>query len=133
MYLDRIALETWAATPALRGATRLPNVDRAALPTSRYFRNCWRWDGNRVQTDLALAKAQRLAEIREERNRRLAASDGERARLEEIGTPQQRTALAQYRQRLRDIPLTVEADFAVWLAPADDLERYQPPWPAPPA
>jgi len=117
--------QPWAVVPL----SEFPGGQRH----NRYFRNCWKLIGGKVAVDLASARAQVLAEIREERNRRLDASDREKSRLDDVGTPQQRAALARYRQQLRDLPLQVQADLAVWLASAEELEHYQPPWPTPPS
>lgn len=126
MYLDRIAIQ---APPA--GATRLPDVEAAAMPTSRRLRNCWRYSSGVVSVHLPSARQQRLGEIRAERNARLLESDAEKARLDEIGTPQQRATLTAYRQQLRDLPAAAAADLA-GLTSAAELEAYQPTWPTPP-
>jgi hypothetical protein len=41
---------------------------------SRRFRNAWRWDGAKIEADLDLSRAQVMAEVRAERNERLATS-----------------------------------------------------------
>lgn len=108
------------------GTTRLPDCDAAALPLRR-FRDCWRTDGfGAVQVDMPLARAQRMAEIRTERNIRLDASDKEKARLDDGGTEQQKTDIAVYRQALRDLPAAT--DLGVITAP-EELEAFEPVWP----
>ena len=108
-------------------------VDVAGVepPLSRRFRACWRWTGARVETDIPLAREQLLSEIRAERNALLKDSDMMRARVEDIGTPQEKAALAAYRQALRDLPATVAADLAL-IADERGLADYQPRWPAKP-
>lgn len=128
MWLDRVALRAQAADPQLADCVRLDRagVDAADLPTRR-FRDCWRHAGGVVVVDVSLARAQVLAEVRRERNARLDASDREKARLDEIGTAEQRTALAAYRQKLRDLPAAVTTEVAS--LDADALAAYAPRWP----
>lgn len=141
-YLDNAAMSAMR-DPRLQGATRLPNMHVSEFPKKDFrlpgdtseevvsLRNCWRWQGGQVRTDLGLARQTYVRILRAERARRLKESDGERARLEEVGTAQQRQALATYRQQLRDLPATVQADLAALTTP-DALAAYQPPWPTPP-
>lgn len=120
-WLDRIA----AKRP--RGE-RLFNVDLADLPpTGRRFRDCWRLILGEIRVDRALAVQQVLTEVRQERNTRLLATDAERARLEDVGTAEQRAALAAKRQALRDLPAVVSGQLA-GLTVAQ-LATYQPVWP----
>lgn len=130
-YLDRIALRTLNAVPSLADCVRLPDVDASELP-SRRFRSCWRPNVRRsVAVDVPLARAQLLAEVRAERNVRLLASDADKQRLDDLGTPQQKQQLAAYRQALRDLPTSVQQDLEA-LTDSTALERYAPTWPAKP-
>lgn len=132
MYLDRIALTAMSTDPGLIGHTRLENVDSEDLPARR-FRNCWRWTLQAgVDVDLPLAREQLLAEVRVERTVRLTASDVDKNRLDDVGTPQQRQDLGSYRQALRDLPAVVQMQLAL-LGTAEALEAYQAPWPLKPA
>ena len=93
---------------------------------SRKFRNAWRWDGAKIEPDLPLCREQVMAEVRAERDTRLAATDGEAVRNQERGQPDQ--ALKNHRQALRDFPTTVQAAVDA-LADAAALEAYAPAWP----
>ena len=97
-----------------------------AMQPRRRFRPCWRWTGTGVAVDLPLAKQQRLAEIRAERNRRLDASDKDYLRAIDLGTPAEIDAMRTYRQALRDVPQIVNLDV---VRDAVELEAYQPVWP----
>lgn len=107
----------------------LPN-ERAGQ--SRRFRNQWRWDGTKIEADLPLAREQVMAEVRAERNARLDAADKERGRLEDVGNQSQRNAHATYRQSLRALPETAQAEVDA-LTTAADLEAYAVTWPSEPA
>jgi hypothetical protein len=96
----------------------------------RIFRSCWRHAGGVVVEDAGLCRQKVLADIRLDRDDRLSASDRDKARLDDIGTPPQQQAHRQYRQALRDLPATVAAQIAA-LTP-DELEAYQAPWPVKP-
>ena len=94
----------------------------------RRFRLCWRQSGAAPpHVDMPLARQQRMAEIREERDRRLARSDGQWARALDIGTPGEVAALKTYRQALRDVPQRVTLDA---VATPTALAEYDPMWPA---
>ena len=101
----------------------LPN-ERAGQ--SRKFRDQWRWDGAKIEPDLPLCREQVMAEVRAERDTRLAATDGEAVRNQERGQPDQ--ALKDHRQALRDFPTTVQAAVDA-LTDAAALEAYAPAWP----
>lgn len=128
-YLDSIAMRAQNADPSLRDAVRLDKagVEAADLPDRR-FRNCWRHDGKIVAVDLPLARAQVLAEVRHERDARLVASDKDKARIDDIGTPGERQALAAKRQALRDLPATVAADLER-IDTVESLAAYRVSWP----
>ena len=116
-------------TPALAGLAPLL-VTTAQVPTSRRFRNCWRPNGAGLGVDMPTARAQRMDEIRAERDRRLAATDGEMLREQEQGSPRA-TPLAAHRQALRDLPPAAATTLDVVITP-EGLDAYQPPWPVKP-
>jgi hypothetical protein len=124
-WLDRIAAHAKQQDESLRVCTRLPDRDAAELPTRR-FRNCWRVNGQTVEVDMPLARAQRMAEIRAERNRRLEASDGLMARAYEIGAQAEIEALKAKRQTLRDIPAVIDVGT---ISTPEELTAFQPEWP----
>jgi hypothetical protein len=115
------------------GWTHRATITAAELPNerpgqSRRFRNCWRWDGSKIEADLALARAQVMVEVRAERNTRLAGTDGEAVKGVELGQADQ--ALVTFRQTLRDLPATVGTELAA-LGSAAELEAYAVDWPVP--
>ena len=97
------------------------------LPPRR-FRNAWRADGRGAPSiDMPAARAIRIAEIRAERDQRLAASDGEMLREQETGGAKL-AALRAYRQALRDVP-TVTAPTIEAVGDPDGLAALEPDWP----
>ncbi len=100
----------------------LPN---ARVGQSRRFRNQWRWVGAKIEPYLPLCRDQLMAELRVERDRRLAETDGVMTRDLELGQPDQ--ALAAHRQALRDLPAAVESDLQG--KTAAELEAYDIDWP----
>lgn len=99
---------------------------------SRRFRESWRWNGTQIDVGIPLAKAQILAEVRQKRNQKILESDSDRARLEDIGTAQQKQDLANYRQALRDFPAVVQQDLAPMTTVAE-LQAYTPNYPVAPS
>jgi hypothetical protein len=94
---------------------------------SRRFRNAWRWDGAKIEADLDLSRAQVMAEVRAERNERLATSRAN----EQQGNPEQQSWKA-HRQALRDLPTTVQSEIDIIATPSA-LEAYEPTWPVEPS
>lgn len=138
-WLARIALRAQQADRQLQGCEYCAIVDETELPLKphfkgpprKLFRESWRWDGARVACDMEKCREIKLEELRMERNNRLKASDVDKQRLDDIGTPQQKAALAAYRQQLRDLPVSVSVDLAK-VADALALDRYVPAWPVKP-
>ena len=112
-------------------ATNVYVGDLTDLPVSRRFRNCWRYTEampSKINVDVPLARGQRLQEVREERNKRLLASDGEYLKLQEQGTPAQQESSKVYRQKLRDLP-AVESPRIDACGTPEALVAYEPVWP----
>ena len=131
-YVAQFATET-DAIAAIRAkdvpaeATNVHVCDETAVPASRRFRNCWRQVGaTPPSVSMPLARVQRLAEIRAERDKLLALSDSQVVRAQEIGTPAEIAALKTYRQSLRDIPQTTVLGSIVT---SEALSDYEPAWP----
>lgn len=120
-FVERTAKHALKLEPEL---VRLPPGTK--LPTHR-FRGSWRWSGSSVQVDMPLARVQRMAEIRAERDSRFPTLDAEWMRA----TGQKKTAEADAievkRQTLRDIPAKVNLST---LSTPEDLEAYEPQWEA---
>lgn len=127
-WLDLVEKHERSIDPSLNGAVRLPDLAVSDLPDGR-FRNCWRNEGGHPQVELALARTQRLEEIRAERNSRLQASDGLMARARELGIQSEIEAFERMRQALRDLPPTF--DLEDFTAPAE-LAEFEPTWPTHP-
>jgi hypothetical protein len=106
-------------------------LQKGELPDNRRFRNCWKLDASGVSVHAESAKAQVLAEIRAQRNQLLAQSDVLKAKTDDLGTVEQKAAVANYRQALRDLP-QVTAPRLTALKTEDDLHRFSPEWPAHP-
>jgi len=102
-------------------------MPKTALP-SRRFRNCWKVGQAGIEVDLAKAGEQVMAEVRRERNKRLAESDALKIRADDIGTPQVKSEIAEYRQALRDFPELIQAQVNAATSAAD-LEAVAPLWP----
>jgi len=111
------------------GTVHLGNCEREELPPSRRFRNCWRGDRGKVNVDMPLAREQRMGEIRLERNTLLDESDKEKARLDDVGTTSQKTAIGTYRQALRDLPASIDLEA---IRNPEALGAFDPVWPVAP-
>lgn len=98
------------------------------IPAERpdWLRDAWRDDGAKIRVDMTVARQNKLDRvIRPERNRRLAESDIEIAKLDGGGVAQ---ALKAKRQALRDLPATIKAQLEVINDPAA-LVAFEPEWP----
>lgn len=97
--------------------------------TERRFRDCYRRAGTGLpRVDMPLARAQRMAEVRLERNKRLTASDGDMLKAREQGDLTQEAQLKTYRQQLRDIPVTTQVAVDACGTP-EALHTFTPTWP----
>ena len=108
---------------AFPGSTWLGFSDSSDLPPSRAFRNAWARNGSGVAVDMGKARAIKMDRIRAERDRRLAETDKDVARLDGAAIPQ---PLKAKRQALRDIPQTANLDA---IADPAALEAFEPVWP----
>lgn len=95
--------------------------DVDVLP-SRRFRAAWTRGANGVTVDVQKARLQRVAEIRAERDKALAATDGPFLRDSEMGKDV--SALKATRQALRDLPAKAMAELAECVT-ADDVAAYE--------
>lgn len=133
-YVQWIEIEAKRYQPA--GATRVATVDMEDLPFdglgldgSDKYRECWRWNGLVVTIDMPLARNQRLEEIRAERNRRLVETDWQAIRAWEhgiMGLAFSDNPYGIYRQKLRDIPQTIDLDT---IKTTEKLAAFEPDWP----
>lgn len=121
-WLDRIA-----NLSAPLGAIRLANTEATELP-SRRFRGAWRIVNGKIEVSMPLARDQRLAEIRTDRNNRLAESDGPMLRAMERGSLDV-TIWKIYRQALRDMPQVIDLTIA---KTSEILSSLELPWPQKP-
>lgn len=119
-WIERVALK---AKP--EGAVRCADCKAEDLP-KRYFRNCWRDTGSKVEINMPLARTQKMNEIRTKRDKLLDDSDKEHMRLQAVGTSQEKQDMETYRQTLRDVPQTIVIDS---INDADSLEVFEPVWP----
>lgn len=111
----------------LPGAETFPSV--GGVGENRIpLRSCWRWENGRIIVSTGLLRSEYLKVLRQERDRRLEQSDKEVARLNDVGTPQQLAAMKSHRQKLRDMPITVETALGT-LSTVADIEAYSPAWP----
>lgn len=93
-------------------------VNKALIPTSRYFRNAWT-DANPTDTvdvDMGKARQMKMEIIRKERNKELERLDVEESKE---SNAEKLKALKAKKQELRDIPQRIDLDF---IATPEELE-----------
>lgn len=137
-YLSQFPTEAEGAAAVIAkdvppDATSIRVCDKADVPSSRRFRNCWRRIGPGLpQVDMPLARVQRMNETREGRAPKLTKSDVDFLRAQESGNTDLQTQLKTYRQALRDLPQTSQVSVDACATP-EQLETWAPTWPADPA
>lgn len=94
-------------------------------PNAKY-RDCWREKDGDIVVDLAKAKAQKLEEIRQERNKRLEESDKEL--MIAISKDQPQDAIKAKKEALRDLPDAAETALKK-LKKVETVDAYEPEWP----
>ena len=105
------------------GATLVCDVAMSALPTDRYFRNAWVCNGSTMVVDMAQARDIHMAHIRVARDAKLQASDVAMVRAMEQGNSAELSTLSLERQRLRDIPQSLDLMLA---STPEDLKAIDP-------
>lgn len=95
------------------------------LPNQKY-RECWAEKDGEIIVDLAMAKAQKLEEVRKARDEKLAESDKAWMIAMSKGKPQD--AINAQKQALRDLPDQAEKDLKK-LKKIETIDAYEPEWP----
>ena len=123
----KILADSWEDDPETRGTEYLGEVNLDA--TWFGFLDCVRVDpGNKLYVDMSLARAQRLNELRLERDEKLVALDGPWMRETGQGKTIEASKIEATRQALRDFPAKVEQELATIKTP-EELEAFEPVWP----
>jgi hypothetical protein len=111
------------------GSTNIHECDQDDLPYRGSFRNAWEQSRESPPIlNLSLARAIKTNQIRPERNERLAALDIDYMRADEAADAPAKAHIAARKQKLRDLPATIQPDLAELDTP-EVLEAYQPAWP----
>jgi len=110
--------------------TSVREISESDIPVNRTvaLRNAWEDNGTNITVNLVKARANKTDEIRPERNSRLAALDIDYIRADEAGDADKKQAIATVKQKLRDIPQTIQSDLGA-LGTPDALEKFTPTWP----
>ena len=126
-YLSRVIARNQEAGQ-IHVAAVFKIVEAATLPT-RDYREAWSFDGTTVKHDMTVARQIKLdAEIRPERNKRLAALDIDWSRAMAQGNTTLAGQIETKRQTLRDIPTTVTPSLDAITDPTA-LKTFTPSWP----
>ena len=106
-------------------------ISDADIPANRSIslRNAWEDDGSAIVVNLAKARPGKVNEFRLERNRRLEALDVDYIRADEAGDTALKENIAMLKQKLRDLPVTIESELSDLNTPAE-IESFTPTWPS---
>lgn len=107
----------------LSGLASYSEITIDDVPSDRTYRNAWRENAGKIEVDLNEAKQIKLNEIRELRNKQLAALDYEYIKADEASSVAQKSIIAAKKQSLRDLPATEK--FAGVTTP-EQLKDYIP-------
>lgn len=110
-----------------------PVIVEDPRPASRYFRNAWGRNGNRIAVDMSRARAIKTDHIRVERAKVLppngmGALDVELRDAMLDGNAFEIARLRTVIQQWRDLPATIQPDLEAISTP-EALETYEPRWP----
>ena len=111
--------------------TSVREISESDIPVKRTvaLRDAWEDDGSKFNVNLTKARAGKTNEIRPERNKRLSDLDVSFMRAVEAGDTGQQSSIATLKQKLRDLPATIQSDLNALDTP-DKLEKFQPEWPS---
>lgn len=125
----------WERTQAVyveRGVTPINTItiEERELPYFGSFgRGAWRQDGAKAPVfDMARARLIKTDQIRMDRGLRLSVLDVDYIRADETGNDGEKQRTASLKQKLRDMPDTIQPDLDAIDMP-EDLEKWEPPWP----
>ena len=122
---DAIEAELVKSGQALDSVT-WRRIDPTDIPVTRDFRNCWRSNGAKIAVDMPLARDEHMANIRRARDAMLAKKDGEWVKEFSRGNQAMVDAIEAERQKLRDVPQTIDAG----VRDATTPEALKAMWPA---
>ena len=109
-------------------ATNIQECNVDDLPSRGSFRAAWTQTGDAQTVDMGKARAIKTDQIRPERNKKLAALDIDYIRADEAGNTDKKQSIATVKQKLRDLPETIQSDLNALDTP-DALEKFTPTWP----
>jgi hypothetical protein len=115
--LSKIKDRVESTIPEIKSGKYVGIFDTKQLPQKRSFRDCWRFENNKININPELETAARWKDIREKRNKILDKSDSETMRANEIGSAEEQDKWKKYRQALRDITLQKDPRLIVWPEP----------------
>jgi len=116
-------IEKWQSTSEVKAVGHWP-IAEADIPSDRNFRDAWvHAGGGAVAVDMPKARAIHMERIRAARDAKLAALDLPFLRAVEAGDTAKQAEIANVKQRLRDLPQSVE------LAGARSPEELKAIWP----
>jgi hypothetical protein len=101
-------------------------IEKKELPRGRNWRNQWRVVDGKVSVDMPLARKEKMRQIREERDKRLATTDGPWLRAQETRDIKEQQELGEKRQVLRQIPQNTDLES---IKTPEELEAFEPEWP----
>ena len=99
-------------------------IDPAAIPQSREFRNAWTLNGDKIEHDMAKAREIKRNQLRTERAPLMLALDVEQKRAMVAGDKIKVSAIEVQLQALRDAPANVRIDAATTV---DELKTIKLP------
>ena len=103
----------------------------ADIPAARSIalRDAWEDDGAKITVNMAKARVNKVDyEVRPERDARLRALDVVYMRADEAGNVADKQRIAIKKQKLRDLPATIQPDLDSITTP-EALEAWKPVWP----
>ena len=98
------------------------------LSDFRDFRNAWQLSGTDLVTHMGQARDIKTDHVRKERVGRFTPFDVAYVIADEKNDALGKAAASQARQKLRDMPATIQPDLAAITDP-DKLRDYEAPWP----
>ena len=110
--LDGLAAADIIPTDVPAGATNITIVDAATIPTVRTYRGAWEHTAGVISVNMPKARAIVTDQVRQERDKRLAAEDIAFMRADEQNDDVEKKQIAAKKQALRDLPSTIQSELA---------------------
>jgi len=113
--MDKVLRDYLATGKPVITLNDLKPIDRINCLDDKYFRDAWRYDGQKILVDMPSARIVHMNNLKVLRDQKLKDSDIEYLKADETNDSQKKQQISSLRQQLRDMPITF--DLSIYATP----------------